>query len=251
MGFWTKVGELIRQVDVVVEVIDARVPELSRNRDIESLIEKNRKAVVRVFNKIDLMSDESLKKLMTENRNGFFVSVRTGRGISALRDRLKIMAKESEYEMKVGFVGYPNAGKSSLINFLIRSAKAKVSKKAGTTRGVQWINFSNWKILDSPGVIPNNEWNETKLTLINAKNLNRLRNPEKVALGIIDLFLEKNPRGLKERYGIKEDVSGKESWEILEIIAKEKKLLKKKGEIDENRAAFMIITDWQNGRLRL
>lgn len=250
MGFWTNVGELIRAVDIVVEVIDARMPELSRNRDAEVLIKKNRKKLVKVFNKIDLITDSSLKDLKKDYKDVFFVSVKTGRGMSEFRKGLRILAKRLDLENpKVGFVGYPNAGKSSLINLFIRKAKTVVSKKAGTTRGIQWVVFSNFKILDSPGVIPNSEWNEVRLALINAKNVGKLKNPEKVALGIIQLFLDKESEGLSQRYGV--DIKGLKSWEILEEIGKSKGLLKKGGEIDENRTILMIINDWQQGRLKL
>lgn len=251
MGFWTSVSNLIRAVDVVVEVIDARMPELSHNRDVEILIEKNRKKLVRVFNKIDLITEISLKELKQNYRGVFFVSVKTGEGMSEFRKGLRIMAKKMGLDvLKVGFVGYPNAGKSSLINLFVRRAKTIVSKKAGTTRGIQWVVFSNFKIIDSPGIIPNSEWNEVRLALINAKNVGKLRNPEKVALGVIQLFIDRGSDGLSKRYGIK-DIKGLEAWEILELIGIEKKILSKGGGIDENRTILLIINDWQQGKLRL
>ncbi|NCO11380.1 hypothetical protein CO038_01695 [Candidatus Pacearchaeota archaeon CG_4_9_14_0_2_um_filter_39_13] len=250
MGFWKDVSDLIKAVDIVVEVVDARMPELSRNREVEKLVRKNRKELVKAFNKIDLVSKGSLEELRDKYKGDFLVSVRTGEGMKGLRSKLRTLAKEKGFE-KIGFVGYPNAGKSALINFLTRRGKAKVSSKAGTTRGIQWINFDDLKILDSPGVIPNNEWNEVKLALLNAKNVNKLKDPRKVAIGIIDIFLKDNPEALRERYGLEENIIKKESWDIFEMIGEKMRVFKKKGEVDENRVAFMIVNDWQKGRLKL
>jgi len=249
MNFWQSVSELIRNADVIIEVIDSRMPEIATNKDVEKLVEKNKKQLIKVFNKTDLLSEGALKRLKKEYK-GFFVSVKDNQGVSELRNKLKMISKKKKDEdLKVGFVGYPNAGKSSLINILTRRGKTKVSRKAGTTRGIQWINFSNIKIIDSPGVISNNEWNESRLAIINAKNANKLKNPEKVALGIIDMFLNKDPRGLEERYNI--EVKGKTLWEIMDSIGQSKKIFKKGGELDENRIYFLIINDWQKGRLKL
>ena len=125
---------------------------------------------------------------------------------------------------------------------------SQIAKKAGTTRGIQWISFSSFKILDSPGVIPNYEWDEVKLALIGAKTVQHIKNPEKVAIGILEMFLKKSPESLKNFYNINLD---NEVYDIFEDIGSNKRFLRKGGKIDEMRTAVAIVNDWQKGKLRL
>lgn len=255
MRFWRNVANVVDEADVIVEVVDARMPFLARNKRLVEMLGKAGKEHIIVFNKSDLVS-KGFQESILRNYKGneaFFVSAKVGTGLPRLRLRLRILSKKSKFErLRVGFVGYPNVGKSAVINALVRRAKTMVSAKAGTTRGVHWVSFSNFKILDSPGVIPNDEWDEVKLGIVGAKDPIKIKDLEKVALAIIDIFIEGDLTLFAKTYKIDiKDIEGKENWEILEEMAKAKKLLVKGGLADEKRAALMIVRDWQSGKLNL
>jgi len=243
MGYWSAVMQTIKNADVVIFVLDARMPEISRNKDLEQKLERSRKDYLIVFNKTDLISKESLKKLQNENENCFFVSVTSKQGVNKLRLKLQILTKALKVNtLEVGIVGYPNVGKSALTNLLVRAAKAKVSSKAGTTKGPQWVAGTNIKILDSPGVIPFED-DEVKLGMMGAKNPDKLKNAELVALRIIDLFLKNTTKNLELLYKVNlANIS--DSYEVFVKIGEARKLLKKGGVVDEQRTSLLIIKDW-------
>ncbi len=257
MRFWRNVAHVVDESDVILEIVDARMPFLARNDKLAEMIKKSGKEHLIVFNKSDLVSD-SFKKNIENDFKGFkggvfFVSAKRGNGMPKLRVYLKILAKKFGFErLRVGFVGYPNVGKSALINALARRAKTKVGTKAGTTRGVHWVSYSSLKILDSPGVIPNDEWDEVKLGILGAKNPDKIKDIEKVALAIVDLFIKGNLQALCKVYRL-DFIKIKEmaDWEIIEAIAESKNLLLKGGISDEKRASYMIVKDWQSGKLNL
>jgi ribosome biogenesis GTPase A len=249
MNYWASVMRAIKESDIILFMLDARMPELSRNRDLEKKLEESGKEFLIVFNKIDLVSKETLDKLSRENSGAFFVSSSKNIGIGKLRLALQMRTKKSGYErLEIGIVGYPNVGKSALTNILSRSAKTQVSSKAGTTTGNQWASSNQFKIVDSPGVIPFED-DEAKLGVLGAKNPEKLKNPEAVACEVIKIFLGGSRERLEAFYDF--EIEGDDAYEILMQIGIAKKLLKKGGVVEENRAAMMVIRDWQGGKLRL
>jgi len=247
MGHWPTVMRAIKDADVVIFILDARMPELSRNKDLEKKLADSKKEIFLVFNKIDLISETALTKLKKENPKAFFTSEKT-KDVRKLRLALQIKAKKENLKLEIGIVGYPNVGKSAITNALSRSAKAKVSSKAGTTVGLQWASSEQFKIIDSPGVIPFED-DEVKLGILGAKNPEKLKNPELVATEIIKLVSASNPKALEDFYTFK--IQGSDEYEILLQIGQAKGLLKKGGIVDENRTCLKIIHDWQIGKLRI
>jgi hypothetical protein len=251
MGFWPIVEQVIRNSEVVLLIMDARMPELSRNRGIEEKVARYNKPLVHVFTKIDLASEEHMRELRAKNRNAFFVSGLKNINIGELRLELKMMAKKKGYErLRIGVVGYPNVGKSALINALARRARAKVAHYAGTTRGVQWVKIgTNLKVLDSPGVIPFED-KESSLGLLGSKDPEKIKNKERVAFEIIEMFLKANEKKkLEEHFKIKS--LGDDAYEIMTAIGKKRGFLKKGGEVEETKTAMSIIRDWQTGKLKI
>lgn len=252
MGFWPVVMKAIRNADVVIFVLDARMPHISRNKELEKRLKESRKEILIVFNKIDLISPSKLKELQRDNARCFFVSSKNRKGMNDLRLKLQILAKSmdlgEEGRLDVGMVGYPNVGKSALTNILIRARKANVSAKAGTTRGIQWVGGTRIRILDSPGVIPFRD-EEVKLGILGAKDPEKLKNPEKVALKIITLFLENRTKNIESLYKIK--IDKEDSYGVFMKIGETRNLLKKGGVVDDQRTAETIIRDWQRGKLVL
>lgn len=250
MGYWPVVKKVVKDSDVVLFVLDARMPEMSFNKELEKMVVKYGKEFVLVFNKIDLIPRRRLERLKRKFPDSFFVSGSKNIGMSRLKIGLLIRAKRNGIlEPKIGVVGYPNTGKSSIINALAKSAKAKVSSSAGTTRNIQWIKAGSLKILDSPGVVPLED-REVSLGILGSKNPEKLKKPEKVVFNIIEMFVKSNINKLEEFYGIKVE-KGEDVYEIMLKIGRRKQFLQKGGKVDENRTMFQIISDWQKGKLRI
>lgn len=247
MGYWQRVIEVIKQADVILFVLDARMPQISHNKEIQIRIDEAKKKSFIIFNKTDLISKKALDKLRKENKKAFFTSVNSKPNVSKLRIAIQKEAKKVEEKLSVGIVGYPNVGKSAITNALLRQGKTKVSSKAGTTMGTQWASNNVFKMIDSPGVIPFED-DEVKLGVLGARNPEKLKNPDIVASAIIKLFLDSDIGALEKSYTFK--IEGTDEYEILLQIGKAKNLLSRGGLPDERRTAYMIIRDWQKGKLR-
>jgi hypothetical protein len=248
MGFWPVVLNVLRNSDVVLLLVDARMPELTRNSEIIKKIESsNSKRLIIIFNKSDLISRKEMEKLKKEYPKAFFVSAAKKIGVGKLKDELNYMAENwPKRSLRIGIVGYPNIGKSTLINLLAPEAKAKVSSVSGTTKKTQWTRVGKLRIMDSPGVIPFGDKN-IQIGMAAAKDPHKIRNPEKVATRILDFLMKKDSTILEKLY----EAKGETSYEIFESIGKNKGFLIKGGEIDENRTAIKIIDDWQKGKIKL
>jgi hypothetical protein len=241
-SFWKIVNEVIKQSDVVLEVLDARLIDETRNSEIEEKIEKEGKKLVHVVNKIDLIDKDSIKEKLKELSNPVFISSKERLGTTILKN--KIMQIAGKEKVTVGVVGYPNTGKSSVINALAGSKKARTSPSAGFTRGIQKVKASDRIILlDTPGVFPFEEKDEVKSALIGAKTPEQLKDPDLAAVELIKVLNGK----VEKHYNVQrlEDYE-----EILENIAKKMNKLKKGGIPDIDTAAMIIIKDWQRGKIR-
>lgn len=250
MGFWPLTRRVVKDSDIVLLVIDVRMPDMSRNRELERIASLYRKKLVYVFNKIDLVSESYLKNIRIKHDGGFFVSGTKNMGINYLKRGLMIMAKKIGIkEPRIGVVGYPNVGKSAIINALAKRAKAKVSFIAGTTKGIQLIRAGSLLILDSPGVIPYGD-SSIMLGVMAAKNPEKIRNMEKVAFETIKMLINYDKTILEREYEI--EISEDKDYDIiLEDIGRKKGFLLKGGIIDVHRAALLVIRDWQKGKFRL
>ncbi len=251
MGYWGVVLNCLKNGDMIVLVLDARIPEQTNNSEIQKKAESMHKELVTVFNKSDLISNKQLQEIKQKHPNAFFVSAMKKRGIKELRKYLEDRGTEFEnYKhktMKVAMVGYPNVGKSSVLNLLAPEAKAKVSFVSGTTKKTQWVGNGNIRYLDSPGVIPSKD-RTVKIGITSAKDVEKLKDPEKIAANIIEVILKQSDKPLEDLYKIKiseEDTT----YDIFLAIGEAKKFKLKGNEIDENRTAKLIVRDWQKGKL--
>ncbi|MBD3155446.1 MAG: GTPase [Candidatus Aenigmarchaeota archaeon] len=253
--FWRIVREVIEESDVVIEVLDARMPHETRNRKAERMVKMYKKPLIMVVNKRDLIGAEvanNHRKSLSKVTKCIFISTKKNRGISSLKKEiLKLKDRKPHYRrIRVGIIGYPNTGKSSLINAIAGKRKARVAAKPGFTRGVQWINAGDdIRLLDTPGVIPLGETNEVRQALMGVLDSSKIRDPMMVAKRIISLFLEQNKEALEKKYGI--EVGEKSFNGIVREIGEVRHMLKKGGKIDLRRVYLVIINDWQKGELLL
>lgn len=270
--------EVIEISDIILHVIDARFISEMRNKTIEKLIKKKKSKSIFVLNKCDLVDIESIKKdLPSDLRPFVFVSVKDGTGISELRNRIKIEAKrielpEEKTRVQVGIIGYPNAGKSSLINKLARRGVASTSKQAGHTKGMQKIRFSeNILMLDTPGVIPDERYSSEKMnkisqdTKLGSRTYSSVKNPEDIVAYIMtppNPMEKENPTEEERKLTKEAEMNAKKIEEFYKINAKGnsevlienlgrvKNYLKKGGVVDTDRTARVILKDWQEGKIK-
>ena len=229
---------------MIIKVADARDPTTLSN------FFKTRKRTILVFNKIDLCSKSCIAKLKEKYPNAFLVSTRTRQGKGPLIRKLKEIANREDRFIRVGVIGYPNVGKSSLINMLRGRRSARASATPGETKGVQWLKISdNIMMYDSPGVITQ-RMSQSKLIQTFAVSAQNAKDPEGIAEQILVKILKLyGPKAIEHTYGIsisKDD----EPYTILEKIAKRRNMLLKGGELDLDRAAKAVIMDWQKGKIK-
>lgn len=271
--YWDLIRRIIHESDIVLEILDARLVELSRNEEVERLIEEEGRPIIFVVNKSDLVSKDSIKQQIKElEKKGevVFISTKKRGSTKILLYTIKKVFKKygkreifedeekkfriARADIVVGVLGYPNVGKSSVINRLSYSKKVKVGKKAGTTHGIHWINATKGiKLIDSPGVIPLGPEDEVRYGLIGAKD-EKLKRQDVVGDAIIRLFMKNNYRAFEKFYNINiddEEMKNDDSYSIVLKVAESKRFLIKHGELDENRAYQTIVRDWQEGSLRL
>ncbi len=253
--------EDIKLIDIVVELLDARVPLSSKNPDIDEL-GKNKYRLV-LLNKADLADTKVTSKWEEYFKaKGYYVvglDSRKNSGMKVITDSIMEACKEKiERDRKRGIinrpiramvVGIPNVGKSTFINSYAKKAVAKVGNKPGVTKGKQWIRIGkNVELLDTPGILwPKFEDQEIgkRLAYIGSINDDIIEKTE-LALTFIDFLKNNYCNVISERYNIDE---GKASYEILSDIAIIRKCLLKGNEPDLSKASNMLFDDFRSGKL--
>ncbi|MGE0792776.1 MAG: GTPase [Candidatus Woesearchaeota archaeon] len=242
-NFWNIVDKVINEADIVLEVIDARMIEETRNLEIERKVEQRNKILIRVINKCDLVDKETLEKEKKRLYPCVFISAKNFLGTTILRQ--KILRYSKGGAILVGVVGYPNTGKSSLINCLKGKGSAKVSSVSGYTKGKQEVKADNRiKLIDTPGVLSDTNFLEDNNVKIATKNFYDEKDPDVVVLGLITKYRT----GILNHYDVKCD--GDEE-EVLEAIAKKLNRMKSGGKPDVEIAAKLILKEWQHGKIKV
>lgn len=245
------IKDVIKKANFLLEVIDARFPDETRNSEVEHEIIRLNKPFIIVINKSDLVSREKLEKTkarLSRIAPVIFISSKDRSGTTMLRHQILASASMKGQDILVGTLGYPNVGKSSVINGVTGRHRASTSPVSGHTKGVQYVHAgSRIMFIDTPGVIPFDEKNEYLQGLLGIKDITHLKDHIGVALKIIEKMLAENRAALESFYNIA--IENETSYDVLELIGKQCNFLQKKGEIDETRTAARIINDWQKGLL--
>jgi len=254
----TIADKIVQDSDIILQILDSRFPEETRNPELEEEILQKGKRIIYVFNKSDLVDKRKLKKFNHLNPS-ISISCTKYQNIKDLRNLIKRIAKQIKKpvdrdklgKITVGVIGYPNTGKSSLINILIGKSSAGVGSDAGFTKNIQKLKLSEEIILlDSPGVIPKKEYSssDSEKIAMHTKLGGRSYSQVKEAEMVVANLMKDHSKEIEKFYKIK---AKGDSEILLEEIAKQKGFFKSKGLIDEDKAARVILKDWQQGKIRI
>ncbi len=253
--------EDIKLIDIVIELLDARVPISSRNPDIDTLA-KNKYRLV-LLNKSDLADNRTNQEWEVYfKEKGIMVvtiNARSGQGMKAITSQIQEACKEKiERDRKRGIlnrpiramiVGIPNVGKSTFINSYAKKACAKVGNKPGVTKGKQWIKINKGvELLDTPGILwPKFEDEKVGLHLAFIGSINdEILQKTELACQLIDFMKENYSGVLQERYQVDE---AEKSSKVLEEIAVKRGCLLKGNDLDYEKAATILLDEFRNGKL--
>jgi len=240
-SYWRHVNRVLAEADIIIEVLDARFIEETRNEEIEDKIRQRNKKILYVLNKCDLVDVEKLKQTAKTIKPSVFISSKDRLGTTILKK--KILELSRGENVTVGVLGYPNVGKSSLINALAGRRAARTSAESGFTKGLQKIRVDNKIVLlDTPGVFPSREKDMVKHGKTGAVDYAKIKDPEMAALGLIEAKKE----AIQRHYHIDKDVPE----EILQEIAVKFNKLQKGGTADLDAAGRFLLKEWQTGKIK-
>ncbi|MCM1365346.1 MAG: ribosome biogenesis GTPase YlqF [Faecalibacterium sp.] len=260
-----QIKESLSLVDAVTELLDARIPMSSRNPELDELTARKPRIVL--LNKCD-MADEKTTKLWIEHfkkagQYAIAVDCRSGKGLNQYHTLVrKVLAdkiKQNEERgmpgkaLRVMVVGIPNTGKSSFINRMAGKNRAKVADKPGVTRHNQWFAIGNGiELLDTPGVLwPKFDDPEVgdKLSFIGSVK-DEVTDSETMACRLLSVLSRDYAPLLCQRYKLKADeLDGRASYELLEMIGRKRGMLIRGGEIDTERASVMLLDEYRGGKM--
>jgi len=240
--FWNMVNDVISDADILLLVLDSRMALGTRNLEIEDKVASKGKPLIYVLNKCDLVDKHVVEQYKRKLPNSVFISAKLHLGTTKLREKILMTASRLNLHAKVrvGVLGYPNVGKSSLINALKGKSAAKTSLISGYTKHIQKVRASKIILLDTPGVIPYKENNDFKHNIIGTIDFSKEKDPDIVAVNLMNVF----PGIIEQHYDVPE-INDKE--QTLVNIAEKRNMVKKGSKPDVIRAAKMILKDWQTG----
>ena len=266
--------EELRLIDIVVELVDARIPIASRNPDIAE-ITKNKKRVI-VLNKSDLADENESKKWVDyfekQGISAVITDSNTGKGVQNVIKKVENLMSEELTKMsgkgrigksiRIMVLGIPNVGKSSFINRIAGKSSLIVGNKPGVTRAKQWIRVNDKiELLDTPGVLwPKFESEEVALNLAYTGSIkDDVLEKVEVAYQLLKYLLENYREKLEKRYGLdseninqilmQEQPENFNIYEIMQLIGKKRGAIVSGGNVDDEKVANIILDDFRSGRI--
>lgn len=253
----------LKMIDVVVEILDARIPFSGRNPNFDDII-KNKPRLL-VMNKADLAdakkTSEWIQWYKEQGLKVIPISCRTGQGISTLLNEARELVRERIEKdkergrtrtLKLMMVGIPNVGKSSLINRLLGKASTKTGDRPGVTRGKQWLTIKgDAELLDTPGILPPKfeDQEVAKRLAYTGAIKDEIINRELLAYSLCEYLRDEYPDELCNRYKIKDDISQLEGYKVLELIARRRGFVISGGEVDTERAANVVLDELRSATI--
>lgn len=259
-----QIKECLPLVDAVTEIVDARIPQSSRNPELDELASNKPRIIL--LNKSDIADDRATKQWIDyyESQGVFAIAVdcRTGKGLASYESLVRKVLKDkiesnnakgmSGRPLRIMVVGIPNTGKSSFINRMSGKNRLKVADRPGVTRQNQWVVAGNGiELLDTPGVLwPKFEDKEVgdKIAFIGSVK-DEIMDVETIAVRLIDVLKTDYADRLCDRYKLQPYSVKLESHEILDEIGRKRGMLVRGGEIDTERAANMLLDEYRGGKL--
>ncbi|MGL6107428.1 ribosome biogenesis GTPase YlqF [Romboutsia sp.] len=265
-GHMKKTRDLVREnlklVDVVVELLDARIPFSSRNPDIDNLAGNKPRVVI--LNKSDLADraklDKWIKYYKDRGIRAIPVDTMKGVGLNKLVDECRNAIKEKmdalkekgrkERPIRIMIVGVPNVGKSSIINKLTGRKSTVTGDRPGVTKGKQWVRLKgNLELLDTPGILwPKFEDQEVALNLAFCRAIkDEILDVETLALRLIAKLMKIEPEKLKDRYKLEE--LGDSDIETMDMIGYKRGFVTGRKELDYTRIATTVLNEFRDGKI--
>jgi len=269
-----QIADDLKLVDVVIEILDSRIPISSQNPEIKQITQNKKKIIV--LNKCDLSDEKENKKWMEyfikQGHKVVCVDSNTGKGINEVikqtqsimeEDLMKIAEKgRVGRKIRVMIVGIPNVGKSSFINRIAKKNSAEVGNKPGVTKQKQWIRINdNIELMDTPGVLwPKFETEEVALNLAFTGTIrDDILEITEIAYCLTKFLLENYRNNLIERYSLNietiDDILAQEQeknmniYEIMQLIGKKRGAIISGGNIDDEKTSKIILEDFRSGKL--
>lgn len=253
----------LKQVDVILQILDARIPYSSLNPEIARITRG--KPHLYVLNKADLADPNVTARwvlyftregdgcvaLSSKNRAGIAgVKAAIGQELEALLSRRSLKGMAGA-KIRVMVVGIPNVGKSTFINSFAGTTKAKAADKPGVTRGKQWVSVGNYDLLDMPGVL----WKkfDSYKTASNLAFIGSIKDDildiEEIAVGLLEEMQAIDPQKLAERYRLTQEDLELEPYDLLEAIGKKRGMLMSGGAVNTERAAIMLVDEFRASKI--
>lgn len=262
--------EDLKLIDVIIEILDARIPLASQNPDIKKITESKKKIVV--LNKSDLADEKETKKWIEYFKNQGIIAIPTDSNLGkGTKETLKAVQNLMQEEMekaasrgrinkniRIMICGIPNVGKSSFINRMINKKSAEVGNRPGVTKQKQWLRISsNIELLDTPGVLwPKFESHDVALKLAYTGSIkDELINKDEIAYNLIKYLKNNNKNELFARYKLTDDdfnsiiPEDDEALELMNMIARKRGAIISGGEIDYEKVSAIILNDFRTGKI--
>ena len=258
------ISENLKLVDVVIELLDARLPLSSQNPEIDRIVGKKPRIVV--LNKCDIADDKANEKWLEyfEKKGipAFLADSQSGRGFSSLSPLIDKVLKEKfekdkargikRHSVKMMIVGIPNVGKSSFINRLSSRSAAKTGDRPGVTTAKQWIRIAEkYELLDTPGILwPKFESVECARRIAFTGGIkDEIMDVEELAFYLVQFLMESYPENLMERYKLTKDDLENEPWDLVEIIGRKRGAIVSGGEVDTFRTSNLILDEFRSAKI--
>lgn len=260
-----KIQASLKLVDIVAEIIDARIPVSSHNPDLDKLIQSKPRIVL--MNKCDMadkaQTDRWVEYYRKKNIAAIPVDCKTGKGLNrfipTVRDVLSDKIEKWEAKgmrnrsIHIMVVGIPNVGKSSFINKMAKKGSARVEDRPGVTRGNQWFSIGQgMELLDTPGVLwPKFDDPEVgeKLAFTGAVK-DQVMDTELLAFRLLEVMCRFPTQQFIERFKLQNvDLESIEAYDLLELIARKRGMLMSGGRVDTERASVMILDEYRSAKL--